>query len=202
MKSVIFAVLFSTLASACTKPLLVDSYANVTTTGTNAVGAYSSDDGTCGSIASTPGSEVLTLNPGSSKCYYYTNFPNSKPEDAVGGKRSNLSFTLVPPTPNWSFKINIKSWNGTNLVDSYFTPTGTQGGNQTVSIPLTSFNGPDVPNLRNIRSFVFESFSSLSQEWQIGKLLLLCQPAMATTTTTLKTTTTQTMTSTKSIATN
>ena len=172
MQLLAFTALLGLTAAACTKPLLVDSYANVTTTGTNAVGAYSSADGT--SLASS--NNTLTLVPGSSKCYYYTNFPTSKPEDAVGGGRGSLQFSLVPPQAPWAFKINIKSWNGTNLVDSYTSPSGTVGGYQVLNLPLTSFNGPDVPNLRNIRSFVFESFSDTKDAWELGELLLECAP--------------------------
>lgn len=173
MKLFTFTTILAT-ASACSTPLLVDSYANVTTTGTNAVGGFSSDDGTCTSLSSS--NNTLTLVPGSSKCYYYTNFPTSKPEDAIGGGRGALQFSLVPPTAPWSFKINAKTWNGTNLIDSYTSPAGTTAGYQIVSLPITSFNGPDVPNLRNIRSFVIESFSDNKDAWEIGELLLTCAP--------------------------
>ena len=181
MKTTICIISFLiALASACKTSLLVDDYTNTGTTGTNAVGAYSSDDGSCSNLTSA--SQVLSILPGSSKCYYYTNFPEHKPEDAVGGNRSNLEFSLTAPSSNWSFKINIKSWNGVRLADSYTTVFGSAAGLQLVSIPLTSFNGPDVPNLRNIRSFVFESFSDDAGTWKLGKLVLLCATASSATT--------------------
>lgn len=152
----------SLVSAACKTPLLIDNYTNISTTGTNAVGGYSSDDGTCTSKSGASG--VLSLVPGSLKCYFYTTFPNTKPEDAVGGGRGSLALSVAPPTTNWSFLINMKSWNGTNLVDSYTRVAGANTGNQSIAIPLSSFNGPDVPNLRNIRSFVFESFSSTNTD--------------------------------------
>ena len=194
MKTITIISSLIAVAIACTVPLLVDDYTNTATTSINAVGAYSSDDKSCSNLTSS--SQTLSILPGSSKCYYYTNFPEHKPEDAVGGNRSNLEFTLTAPSSDWSFKINIKSWNGVRLADSYTTVFGSAAGLQLVSIPLVSFNGPDIPNLRNIRSFVFESFSDNTGTWKLGKLVLLCATSSSSTTisssTGMKTSTTTT----------
>ncbi|CAF9927355.1 MAG: hypothetical protein GOMPHAMPRED_004372 [Gomphillus americanus] len=172
MKIPVLTLLYSALAAAACSPLIVDDHSTVGTTNTNNVGGYTSDDATCGSLSAT--SKVLQITPGTARCYWYTNFPPKKPEDAVGGHRAALAFTLTPPQPNWAFSVNIKSWNGTALIDSYSTVTGTTGGTQTVTMPLSSFNGPSVPNLRNIQSFVFGSFNVNAGNWQIGPLTLTC----------------------------
>lgn len=129
---------------------------------------YFQDDGTMTTISSEVGSVIFT--PKDDNSYLYENIPC---QAATTNGYNAISFDVLGPAGG---EINLEIQTSANCSDSaytsyYYTITNLTGADQTVVIPLQSFEGA---NLDAIRGFVWYGFSSTNTTWELGTIELIC----------------------------
>ncbi|KAI4598590.1 hypothetical protein KJ359_003003 [Pestalotiopsis sp. 9143b] len=154
-------------AAQCSSDLSIDDFSQWVNN-TNSLGQRTSDDGTMTTISSEVGSVIFT--PKDDNSYLYENIPC---QAATTNGYNAISFDVLGPAGG---EINLEIQTSANCSDSaytsyYYTITNLTGADQTVVIPLQSFEGA---NLNAIRGFVWYGFSSTNTTWELGTIELIC----------------------------
>ncbi|KAL8993207.1 MAG: hypothetical protein Q9169_006519 [Polycauliona sp. 2 TL-2023] len=117
------------------------------------------------------GKIVLGASP---NCYFYTTFPPPCQKGSNDGYNA-FSFSVKAPTAGSSMLVEIQTADDCSAAaavkSSYFTVGDLSSSTQTVDIPLTQWAGA---NTANIKGFVFQSFSTNTGNWEIGRTSLVC----------------------------
>ncbi|KAJ4325771.1 hypothetical protein N0V94_000531 [Neodidymelliopsis sp. IMI 364377] len=152
--------------AACSSALKIDDFSKWSTN-TNALGSWTSDDGSMTSISAASG--VLSFKPKSGS-YFYETFAC---QAATSNNYNSLQFTIKGVAGgSGTLEIQTQSSCSATTYTSYYTQfTGLTGASQTITIPLSQFSGA---NGNAVTGFVWSGFSSTTATWQLSNVQLGC----------------------------
>ncbi|KAK8172063.1 polysaccharide deacetylase [Phyllosticta citrichinensis] len=174
MRVLHFSGILATLAStalqveaACNSPLLIDDFSNWSSNN-NALGSWTSDDGTMSKISAA--SKTLTFQP-KSDSYFYESFAcQTAPQNGY----DSLSFSVKGPAGgSLTLELQYKaSCTATGQYQSVFYPvSGLTGQTQTITVPWSKFGGG---NPSAIFAFSWSAFSSTTSSWELSQIQFGC----------------------------
>ncbi|KAK8157224.1 hypothetical protein IWX90DRAFT_317791 [Phyllosticta citrichinensis] len=174
MRVLHFSGILATLAStalqveaACNSPLLIDDFSNWSSNN-NALGSWTSDDGTMSKISAA--SKTLTFQP-KSDSYFYESFAC---QTAAQNGYDSLSFSVKGPAGgSLTLELQYKaSCTATGQYQSVFYPvSGLTGQTQTITVPWSKFGGG---NPSAIFAFSWSAFSSTTSSWELSQIQFGC----------------------------
>ncbi|KAF2014832.1 carbohydrate esterase family 4 protein [Aaosphaeria arxii CBS 175.79] len=154
------------VSAACSSALKIDDFSKWSSN-TNSLNSWTSDDGSMTSSSASGG--VLSFRPKSGS-YFYETFAC---QAATSNGYNSVQFTIKgPASGSLTLEIQTKSsCSASSYTSYYYSVTGLLGNTQTVTIPLSSFNGA---NGNAVTAFVWSGFSSTTTTWQISNVQFGC----------------------------
>jgi hypothetical protein len=182
-------VLRDGVAAVCTAPLLIDDFSRWSQR-KNSLGSRTSgmcllfeytgdkiltaplDDGSMPSISAT--SKSISFTPRYSS-YLYENIPC---QTAISNGYSSVQFTVTGPVGgNMTLEMQTReSCSASKFKSSWFLIEELTGGEQTVTVPLSSW--PEL-NHDAITALVWSTWSSSSTSWEVSQIQFGCETTAA-----------------------
>ncbi|KAK3687245.1 glycoside hydrolase/deacetylase [Podospora appendiculata] len=158
------------VSAVCTSNLMIDNFVKWTT-GTNNLDWQNGDDGSMTAIAASNG-QVVFIPSNTNQSYFYESFPCQQAQsNGYGG----LRFTIQGPA-GASTGLELQTTANCNVTSgrnsSYTIISGLTGQLQTVTLPLSGFDG--TPNYDSIIGLAWSEFSVSDTQWSIGNITLVC----------------------------
>lgn len=162
----LLAALAARASAACSSALQIDDFSKWSSN-TNSLGSWTSDDGSMASVSAAGG--VLSFKP-KTDSYFYETFSC---QAASSNGYNSIQFTVKGPAGG-SMMLELQtqaSCSATTYTSQFAQVTGLTGNTQTITVPLSQFNGA---NANAVTAVVFSGFSSTSITWQVSKVQFGC----------------------------